>query len=113
MDKRSELKETGRQGRKKLKKKKRNRTIIIIVLILFAVFFSRVKSIMDLKSEQVKLSKQQEELKKERDPLKAKLKNIDSKDYIQEQARKQLKMMDPDEILYVFEDDKKSGKDKN
>lgn len=97
---------TGREGRQKLRRKKRNKRNIIIVLLLVLFLFSRVSAVVRLKAEQKELLAQQEELEKERDLLKAKLKNIDSKDYIQEQARKQLKMMDPDEIMYVFEDEK-------
>ncbi|MDD6096573.1 MAG: septum formation initiator family protein [Firmicutes bacterium] len=82
-----------------------NLTVVVVVLILTCVFFGKVKDIVELKAENERLIEQQEELKKKRDLLKAKLKNIDNKDFIQEEARKQLKMMDPDEILYVFEDE--------
>lgn len=104
----SDIKEsqvTGREERKKKRRKKKNKQIFFIVLILAVILFSRVTAIIKLNAEHKELLAQQEELEKERDLLKAKLKNIDSKEYIQEQARKQLKMMDPDEILYVFEEE--------
>lgn len=79
--------------------------MILILLILAIIFsFGRIKNVFELKDEEKQMLEQQAELEKERDLLKAKLKNIESKDYIQEEARKQLKMMDPDEILYVFDD---------
>lgn len=91
---------------KRLKKKRRSKRNLIIFLFILAILFSfgRIKNVVELKAEEKQMLEQQAELEKERDLLKAKLKNIESKDYIQEEARKQLKMMDPDEILYVFED---------
>lgn len=91
---------------KRLKKKRRSKRNLIIFLFILAILFSfgRIKNVVELKAEEKQILEQQAELEKERDLLKAKLKNIESKDYIQEEARKQLKMMDPDEILYVFED---------
>ena len=43
----------------------------------------------------------------------AELKNVNELDYIEEQARKQLKMIKPGEVLYVLDGKKnKDGKDK-
>lgn len=96
---------TQEQTTNRRKRKKNNKATVIIVLIVVLVFFSRVSTLVKVKAEHQRLVKQQEELIKQRDLLKAKLKYIDSKDYIQEEARKQLKMMDPDEIMYVFEEE--------
>lgn len=93
-----------------LKRKRKNArnamyTKLAILLLCLALLIPSIVKIVRLKEENRRLLVQQEELKKERNLLKAKLKNINSKDYIQEEARKQLKMMDPDEILYVFDDE--------
>ena len=92
--------------KKRIKKKRRNNRNLILILLILAIIFSfgRIRNVVELKDEEKQMLAQQAELEKERDLLKAKLKNIESKDYIQEEARKQLKMMDPDEILYVFDD---------
>ena len=92
--------------KKRIKKKRRNNRNLILILLILAIIFSfgRIRNVVELKDEEKQMLEQQAELEKERDLLKAKLKNIESKDYIQEEARKQLKMMDPDEILYVFDD---------
>ena len=54
------------------------------------------------------------ELIEQRKELKIELRNVNSKEYIEEQARKQLRLVDPDEILFVFpnEKDKDNAKDK-
>ena len=49
-----------------------------------------------------RLQIEQEELKKERDELKEEAKNVKSLDYIEQQARKQLHLVLPGEILYVL-----------
>ena len=63
-----------------------------------------------LKIEQSELKEQQKALKEKRTKLKNELKNIDDKNYIEEQARKQLNMVKPGEILYMIEKDRSKGK---
>ena len=101
---------TAEERRKAKKKKKRltkqQKQLIAAALAVAILFcFGNVSKIIQLKSQQRELVKQQEELKEERDHLKAKLKNVDSSEYIAEQARKQLRMINPDEILFIFEDE--------
>ena len=43
-------------------------------------------------------------LEKQRDELKEELKNTGESEYIREQARKQLRLLNPGEILFTFED---------
>ena len=63
-----------------------------------------------MKIEQSELKEQQKALKEKRTKLKNELKNIDDKNYIEEQARKQLNMVKPGEILYMIEKDRSKGK---
>lgn len=74
-----------------------------VIVLLFS--FTYIRKIVNLKIQQKELIKQQEQLVAERDRLKAKLKNVNNSEYIAEQARKQLRLVNPDEILFVFDDD--------
>ena len=117
----TESRETWKTTRKKQKKKKSgirgifskpaNRRNLIIVLLLLA---ASVRNIVKLELENRRLKHKQKELIEQRKELKIELRNVNSKEYIEEQARKQLRLVDPDEILFVFpnEKDKDNAKDK-
>ena len=49
--------------------------------------------------------KKEELVELSRDELKEELKNTGESEYIREQARKQLRLLNPGEILFTFEDD--------
>ena len=87
------------------RRKQRNRriitTVLVIILLIMTIGFSSYK-IITLKLEKNRLQIEQEELKKERDELKEEAKNVKSLDYIEQQARKQLHLVLPGEILYVL-----------
>lgn len=86
-------------------KKQRNRKIItflvIVTVIGLTVGVSAYKMI-SLKVEKNRLQAEQEELKKEREALKNEAKSVQDLDYIEQQARKQLNLVLPGEILYVL-----------
>ena len=118
----TESRETRQTTRKKQKKKKsgirgifskpaNRRNLIIVVLLLLA---ASVRNIVKLELENRRLKHKQKELIEQRKELKIELRNVNSKEYIEEQARKQLRLVDPDEILFVFpnEKDKDNAKDK-
>lgn len=100
------------QERKKASKRKKSisqrqrLTIAVVCLVVVLLFFNYVRNVISLKIENNRLRKQQIELTEERDRLRAKLKNVDDADYIEEYARKHLKLMNPDEILFIFEEEK-------
>ena len=97
------------EDRRKAKKKhlsRQQKQILAAVCIIVLLFsFTYVRKIIKLKVQQKELIKQQEQLIAERDRLKAKLKNVNNSEYIAEQARKQLRLVNPDEILFVFDED--------
>ena len=106
--------ETGQRAKKKANKKKsrtkrlfsksanrRNAIIAAVVLLLLAV-----RNIVKLELENRRLKNKQKELIEQRKELKIELKNVNSKEYIEEQARKQLRLVNPDEILFVFPSEK-------
>ena len=85
------------------RKKRRMLIIILLAFVLMATMCGR--DIIRLKAENAELKKQQVSLEKERDELKEELKNTGESEYIREQARKQLRLLNPGEILFTFEDD--------
>ena len=85
------------------RKKRRMLIIILLAFVLMATMCGR--DIIRLKAENAELKKQQVSLEKQRDELKEELKNTGESEYIREQARKQLSLLNPGEILFTFEDD--------
>lgn len=104
----SSAKRAKTEPRKKLKlsqKQKRILAIVVAVVLLFGIGYGR--TIFKLQAENRNLKKQQKELTAEKKDLTKELKSIHSKDYIKDQARKQLRLLDKDEKLFIFkgEDD--------
>ncbi|MCQ2550962.1 MAG: septum formation initiator family protein [Clostridia bacterium] len=90
------------------KKKKLNRVnvIKIAIALLVAIFvIVSAKSIISLKIEQSHLKAENQKLIEQRDDLKKQKDNIDSKEYVEKQARDVLKMVKPGEKIFVLEDD--------
>ncbi|MBQ6623398.1 MAG: septum formation initiator family protein, partial [Mogibacterium sp.] len=58
-----------------------------------------------LKAENIALQKQQKELEEERDRLREEVENSGNREYVQEQARKQLRLLNPGELIFTFEDE--------
>lgn len=99
-----------REKRKKINLTlKQKRILACVVAALLIIGFSCGRTIIKLQAENHSLKKQQQELQKEQSKLSKELKNIHSKDYIQDQARKQLRLLNRDEKLFIFkgEDDDK------
>ena len=90
---------------------KRQRIIaaVLAVLLLLLVVYGR--PIIKLRIENKQLQEQNEELTKEKSAKAKELKNVHSKDYIKEQARKQLRLLDKDEKIFIFEEDQDEAED--
>ena len=104
---RSERKQAGAVSDKKKKKVKINKTrvtLTVIVIALIAVVGVSVKNVFDLKAEQQQLKEQNRQLQSEKESLTEELDNVNDLDYIEEQARIQLRMIRPGEILYILND---------
>ncbi|ASS41407.1 hypothetical protein AXF21_05655 [Eubacterium minutum ATCC 700079] len=102
-----------REQRRKKKKMHLNMSRLlfrVVIVVLVCVTALSIRKIVLLKIEQSELKEQQKALKEKRTKLKNELKNIDDKNYIEEQARKQLNMVKPGEILYMIEKDRSKGK---
>ncbi|MGF6376374.1 cell division protein DivIC [Clostridiales Family XIII bacterium PM5-7] len=100
-------------NRKKRVRVNKVRIVLTIVGILLVVFLGlSIKNIFDLRAEQAQLKKENEMLTSEKKDLKQELKNVNDLEYIEEQARMQLKLIMPGEILYILEEENQSnGKD--
>lgn len=102
-----------REQRRKKKKMHLNMSRLlfrVVIVVLVCVTALSIRKIVLLKIEQSELKEQQKALKEKRTKLKNELKNIDDKNYVEEQARKQLNMVKPGEILYMIEKDRSKGK---
>lgn len=77
--------------------------VVLAALLLLVLVYGR--PIIKLRIEQAQLKKQNEQLLEEKSAKSKELKNVHSKDYIQEQARKQLRLLNKDEKLFLFEED--------
>ncbi len=115
------LEEFREERKKSTRKKKRIRinkvriVVTVIVVVLIAVVGVSIKNIFDLRAEQGELRAKNKQLASEKASLKEELKNVNDYDYIEEQARIQLKLIRPGEILYVLDDEgiNTNGKDDN
>ncbi len=91
-------------GRTSIKRNKRKRTLIYaaIILAIIAVISASVYNIVSLKQEQKALKEEQADLLSTKEEREKELKHINDPDYIEEQARTQLRLVQPGEKIYVF-----------
>lgn len=95
--------------KKQGKKLKFNKSrIIFLALILFIVIIagSSIKQIIVLHIENNKLLEEKQKLNKEKEKVKKEEKEINNPEYLEEQARKQLKLIKPGEHLYIIDEKK-------
>lgn len=79
---------------------------LIIGVIVFAMLATMCgKDIVRLKAENRALKKQQIALEQQREELQQELKNANDQEYIREQAKKQLRLLNPGEILFTFDEE--------
>ncbi len=98
----------------KRKKKKINvvrlaMSAFIVILLVISMLY--IKNILMLHAEQSRLQEENRRLEQEKADLEVELSNVNDLDYIEEQARKQLKMIKPGEVLYVLNDDTPQGQE--
>ncbi|MEE0742002.1 MAG: FtsB family cell division protein [Emergencia sp.] len=109
-----ELRSERQSAAKKKKRIKFNRTRIVltvIVLVMITGVVVSVANVFSLWSEQKELEATREKLLSEEEALKEELKNVNDVEYIEEQARMQLKLIKPGEILYILEEEQNQEKD--
>ncbi len=98
--------EKTRQPRKKKKIVwNKARVISCIVILCIGAFVGvSVKNIISLKIEQNQLEKENQRLAEEKAEKEEQLKNANSKDNIERQAREVLKMVKPNEKIFIIEE---------
>lgn len=100
--------------KKRVSARKRRRRLIYLAVVtaaLLLVFFT-VQNIIGLKMEERELLQEQRELEARKAELEEELTRVDETDYIEQQAREQLHMIKPGEILYLLpEHEEKTDKE--
>ncbi len=87
-----------------IRKRRKKALTVVAVIITFTLLGTMCgKDIVRLKAENRALKKQQIALEQQRDELQEELKNTNNQEYIREQAKKQLRLLNPGEILFTFE----------
>lgn len=102
--------EKRRIERDKRRVAKKRRTIILLILVLGLLMTMCGREIVRLKAENIALKKHQKELEAERDRLSKELKESEDRDYVEEKAREQLRLLNEGEILFLFDDDEQNSK---
>ena len=97
-----EIEEPNKSTRRKAKNiRRRIVSFIILGIILIAVGFQGIK-IHSLIQEKEAMEQAHHDLIKEKAKYEEELSNVNSAEYIEQQAREQLKLIMPGEILYIF-----------
>ncbi len=88
------------RGRKKVNYTKI--ALCAVVIILIAYFGVSAIKIVNLNKEKEEVTAYHQELLQNKEDLQLKLDNISSADYIESQARRDLKLVKPNELLFIF-----------
>ena len=91
----------------------RRRKLLTLIggVVVFAMLATMCgKDIVRLKAENRALRRQQIALEQQRDELQQELKNANNQEYIREQAKKQLRLLNPGEILFTFDEEEEEVK---
>lgn|GEM_PF-5594469 len=103
-----DFEERVRARKAKVRRKKTARKYLFVVLIIaaFAVIATMCgREIVKLKSENATLQQEQKDLEKERDALNQEVEESDSREFIQEQIKKQMGLLNPGELLFTFDEE--------
>ena len=103
--------ETKKKRRKRIKINYGRLAALVIIIVLIGTVGFNVRRIISLHAEKARLMAQREELEQTRQEKLNELENVNDLDYIEEQARKQLKMIKPGEVLFVIDETVKEVKE--
>ena len=96
--------ETKKKRRKRVKINYGRLLAILCVIVLVGTVGFYVRRITSLHAEKEQLLAEKAELEQTKDEKLNELENVNDLDYIEEQARKQLKMIKPGEVLFVIDE---------
>lgn len=100
------------QRKRQLRKRRVKFFGLALILIVIMVGISVGKVVMTRHEQNTALEKNRA-LKEKKKDLEKELKLVNEPEYIEEQARKQLKLVKPGEIIYIIDGDKKDNDKKN
>ena len=78
--------------------------VFIVIALIIANFVIMGIRILKLSAEQSQLEQRNEELQRQKENLQLELDNISTEEYIENLARRNLKLINPDELLYIMQD---------
>lgn len=96
--------------RQAVRKARRRLVYLVIFLAISGVIVASVINIINLKLTEASTLKEQQELLEEKEKLERIYSQVNSPEYIEQQARQQLRMIRPGEILYVLPQNDKNSK---
>ncbi|MDD4389361.1 MAG: septum formation initiator family protein [Eubacteriales bacterium] len=88
--------------RKKIRKKRRRWAYIAILLGVVVLVSASLINIVSLRAERAKIQQQNAELAAMKIKLEKQLEEVNNPEYIEAQARTQLRLVRPGEVLYIF-----------
>lgn len=109
--------DAGQGGKKRKNRFNRLKLLSWIITAVFLIIVGMsVKNILDLRTQADSLADKQIELLQEKEDLLIELENVTSDDYIEEQARRDLKLVKGNELIFLFPDEldeqtEKTGED--
>lgn len=83
----------------------------VIFLVIITVIGMSAYNVISLKMNEAELKTEKKALENKREKLQYELTQLNSAEYIEQQARQTLRMVKPGEILYVLPDKEKNSKD--
>ncbi len=100
---------SARQSRRRVMMRRRKRLskafVVAVCAVLFALLSVSVGQIILLEHDLHQAKKQQEEYKEEKKQMEKDMQEINDLDYLEEQARDQMRLIMPGETLYIFPED--------
>lgn len=105
-------KEKQEYSKRRVAKRNRRRFVYALILIgIVAIIGTSVFRLISLKLEEEKAREALANLKQEKESLEEELSQVYSKDYIEQQAREQLRMIEPGEVLYILKDEDEDARE--
>lgn len=105
-------KEKQETSKRRVAKRNRRRLVYALILIgIIAIIGTSVFRLVSLKLEEAEAKEALANLKQEKESLEEELSQVYSKDYIEQQAREQLRMIEPGEVLYILKDEDKDARE--
>ena len=92
------------RGKRAIRKQRFRRMIMIVIIAvcIIGMIFLAVLNVISLKKEEYEVKKQTEALQQQKKELEQQLENISDPVNLEQQARDQLRLIKPGEVLYMF-----------